>query len=97
MAEALSPQTVVRLAPHAQLRFDTVRQAWMLLGPERVFTPSDTAVAILQACDGAASIAQVAAYLAEEFNAPAEVILRDALLVLQSLESKGYLARGAST
>jgi pyrroloquinoline quinone biosynthesis protein D len=92
MADALTPDDVVRLAPHALLRFDAMRQSWLLLGPERVFSPSDTAVAILQACDGA-SIGAVAARLAQMFNAPAEVILKDALMVLESLAAKGYLTR----
>ncbi len=93
MAEALTPHSIVSLAPHAQLRFDELRQIWMLLGPERVFTPSETAVALLQACDGLASIAEVARGLAARFNAPAGVIERDSLLVLAVLEAKGYLKR----
>ena len=96
MAKPLAPADVVQLAAHAQLRFDGVRQAWMLLGPERVFTPSESAVAILQACDGVASIRQVAQKLAAEFSAPADVIERDCLMVLAMLEAKGYLARGSA-
>lgn len=93
MPEALTRESIVALAPHAQLRFDATRQAWMLLGPERVYSPTETAVEILQACDGTLSIAQVAQGLADRFNAPVEVIERDSLCVLAALDAKGYLRR----
>lgn len=95
MPEGLTEHSVVRLAPHVTLRFDAVRDAWTLLGPERVFSPSSSAVAVIRACDGRASIAEVAEKLAAEFDAPAAVILKDALGVLDALRAKGYLAEGA--
>lgn len=96
MPDPLTRDSIVALAAHAQLRFDAVRQAWTLLGPERVYSPSDTAVEILQACDGGKTIAQVAQELADRFNAPMEVIERDSLCVLSALDAKGYLRRGGA-
>jgi pyrroloquinoline quinone biosynthesis protein D len=91
VADPLGPDDVVGLAPHVRLRFDEARQAWLLLGPERVFTPSETAVAILQACDGSSSVRDIANRLAERYSAPADLIMNDALTLLTSLAGKGYL------
>ena len=43
---------VLRLAPHAKFRFDEVRQAWIVLAPERLLLPDEQAVEILQLIDG---------------------------------------------
>ena len=80
-----------QLARHAKLRFDDTRKRWVLLAPERLLTPSETAVAVLQLCDGARAIDGIAAKLAAEFNAPAAAILDDILPVLQDLADKGYV------
>ena len=42
------------LPPHAKFRFDEVRQAWIVLAPERLLLPDEQAVAVLQLVDGAA-------------------------------------------
>jgi pyrroloquinoline quinone biosynthesis protein D len=87
----LMPTSRPQLARHAKLRFDDVRQRWLLLAPERLLTPSETAVAVLNLCDGARSIDSMATKLAAEFNAPAAAILDDILPVLQDLADKGYV------
>lgn len=79
------------LARHARLRFDETRQRWLLLVPEKVLTPSETAVEVLQRCDGARSVAAIAASLAEAYSAPPDAILADILPLLQSLVDKGYV------
>ena len=43
---------VLRFAPHARFRFDAVRQAWVVLAPERLLLPDEQAVEILQLIDG---------------------------------------------
>mgnify|MGYP001351667201 CR=1 FL=1 len=87
----LGPGSVPRLARHAKLRHDEVRGHWVLLAPERILTPSDTAVAVLQLCDGAARIDSIALRLASEYEAPLATILDDILPMLQELADKGYV------
>ena len=40
-------EAVLRFAPHAKFRFDEVRQAWIVLAPERLLLPDEQAVEIL--------------------------------------------------
>lgn len=80
-----------RLARHVKLRHDATRDQWVMLAPERILTPSETAVAVLQLCDGTARIDAIADKLAKEYEAPAADILADILPVLQDLADKGYV------
>lgn len=41
-----------RLAPGVRLHFDKAREAWVLLGPERVVEAEGPAPEILRRCDG---------------------------------------------
>lgn len=79
------------LARHIKLRHDQTRDQWVLLAPERILTPSETAIAVLRLCDGAARISDIAAKLAAEYDAPAADILADILPVLQDLADRGYV------
>lgn len=81
-----------RLARHVRLRFDETRKAWVLLAPERLLTPSETAVAVLELCDGARSVGEIARRLAAEFEAPEAEILADVLPLLQDLADRRFLA-----
>ena len=87
----VTPASRPALARHVKLRFDDVRQRWLILAPERLLTPSDTAVAVLKLCDGQTSVDAVAGALASEFEAPQQTILADIIAVLQDLADKGYL------
>lgn len=87
----VSAATRPRLARHVKLRFDDTRRRWILLAPERLSTPSETAIAVLQCCDGGATVHEVAAKLAAEFDAPEAAILDDILPLLQDLADKGYV------
>lgn len=82
---------VPRLARHAKLRFDEARQTWLLLAPEKILTPSETAVEVLKLCDGARTVTAIAADLAREYEAPPAAILADILPLLQGLADKGYV------
>ena len=57
---------------HVKLRHDAARDRWVILAPERVFTPDAIAVAVLKLCDGARSVETIAAELAQAYNAPSE-------------------------
>lgn len=84
------------LARHARLRFDETRERWVLLVPERVLAPDDTAVEVLKLCDGERRVREIIDMLAEKYAAPREVIAGDVLAMLADLAGKGFLieARG---
>lgn len=87
----ITAQSVPALAPHVTLKHDTVRDRWVVLGPERMLVPDDIAVEILRRCDGARSVAAVAALLAVEFDAPETEIIGDVQALLQQLADKGFV------
>ncbi len=78
-------QWVLQLVRHARLRHDKVRDRWVLMSPEQVLMPDDTAVAILQKLDGRRTVAEIAAALAVEYNAPIDLLQADTLAFLQQL------------
>ena len=98
MSETTSParlivggETRTHLPPYLKLRHDVGRDRWILLAPERVLTPDQTAVAVLKLCDGKRTVDEIVAALAKEYSAPAEVIRTDVLDLLQGLADKGYI------
>lgn len=87
-------------AEHPALRQDASRRrprTLILLAPERVFNPDEIAVAVLQKCDGERSVADIAAILADDYKAPADLILKDIIDMLQDLSDKGVLNAGEPT
>ena len=68
-----------------KLRYDESRGRWFLLGPERVFEPDDTAVAILQRIDGVRSTGAIAQDLAAAFEADRDEIASDVMEFLRGL------------
>ncbi|MBO0741964.1 MAG: pyrroloquinoline quinone biosynthesis peptide chaperone PqqD [Hyphomicrobiaceae bacterium] len=87
----MAPTSVPALAQHVKMRHDNVRNRWLILAPERVFTPDAVAVAVLQLCDGTRSIEAVAVALEQTYNAPKERILGDILPMLQDLADRGVV------
>jgi pyrroloquinoline quinone biosynthesis protein D len=79
------------LPTYLKLRHDAGRDRWILLAPERVLTPDQTAVAVLKLCDGDRTVDDIVTVLAEEYSASAEVICADVLDLLQGLADKGYI------
>lgn len=68
MSRALGPQDRPRLARVAVLRHDSIRDADLLLLPERVVKLNLTGAAILQRCDGVRTIAEIARELESQFD-----------------------------
>lgn len=98
MTAATTPQRVIitatskpALPRHIKLRHDAGRGRWVILAPERVFNPDDTAISVLKLCDGARDVTTITAALAVEYNAPAEQILGDVIEMLQDLSDKGVV------
>ena len=86
----MNADTIARLAPGTRLQRDAVRGGWVLLAPERMVVVDDIAREVLTLCDGR-SIQSVCTTLAEQYDAPAELILNDVLTLLGQLSDKGYL------
>ena len=72
-----------------KFRHDAIRDAWVILGPERLFLPDEHAVAVLQLVNGSRSVADIAATLAMTYNAPAETIEADIWPMLHDLSASG--------
>jgi pyrroloquinoline quinone biosynthesis protein D len=75
----------------ARLHFDKARDRWVLLVPERVMVPDETAVEVLKLCDGERTLGDVVDMLAEKYAADRETISADVVAMLQDLADPGYL------
>ena len=84
--------TTLRFPAHVKFRHDQTRGQWVVLAPERLLLPDETAVEILKLIDGSRAVDAVVATLAERFDAPRDVIAADVTAVLQDLVDKGVLA-----
>jgi pyrroloquinoline quinone biosynthesis protein D len=84
-------QTKPYLPPYLKLRHDAGRGRWVLLAPERILSPDQTAVSVLQLCDGKRTVEEIAAALAKEYSAPVDVIAADVQDLLQGMADKGYV------
>ncbi|MGA7545160.1 MAG: pyrroloquinoline quinone biosynthesis peptide chaperone PqqD [Methyloceanibacter sp.] len=87
----VSQETRPFLPAYLKLRHDAGRGRWILLAPERVLTPDQTAVAVLKLCDGKRTVEEIVEALAKDYSAPAEIIRADVLDLLQGLADKGYI------
>jgi pyrroloquinoline quinone biosynthesis protein D len=83
--------TTLRFRPHVKFRHDETRGRWVVLAPERLLLPDESAVEILKLIDGKRSIDALVDDLAARFEAPREVIAADVTALLQDLVDKGVL------
>jgi coenzyme PQQ biosynthesis protein PqqD len=92
----IEPASVVRLAPHARLRFDRHRQEHMLLYPERGLVLSATAAAVVAELDGARDVAAIVEALAAKYDrGDRPAIATDVLDLLRSLAARGLVTEVA--
>lgn len=89
---ALSDSSQPRLADHVKLRFDSIRQRWVVMAPERMLLPDEVAVEVLKCCDGATPLGQIIARLAADYDAPPEVVGPDVVALLEDLCERGFVA-----
>lgn len=82
---------VPKLAKKARLKYDRHADQTMLLYPERGLELNDVAASIAKAIDGTRSVADIAAVLAEEYEADAAVIQKDVVAFLGDLQERGLL------
>jgi pyrroloquinoline quinone biosynthesis protein D len=78
-------------ATGVKFRFDAVRNAWIVLAPERLFLPDEQAVEILKLVDGARSLGVIIDDLATRFAAPRDLIAGDVATMLRDLADKGVV------
>ncbi len=90
-ATVVAGSTVLGFAAHAKFRFDEVRQAWVVLAPERLLLPDEQAVAVLKRVDGVTDANSIIEALSQQYEAPCEVIAADVLPMLQDLVDKKIL------
>jgi pyrroloquinoline quinone biosynthesis protein D len=92
MSEASPAPLVPRLPRGVRLRHDAARDRWVVMAPERMFVPDETALAVLRLVDGQRSLDDIATRLAADYAAPREVIAADVAELLRELEGKGVVA-----
>ncbi|MEU6644477.1 pyrroloquinoline quinone biosynthesis peptide chaperone PqqD [Saccharomonospora sp. NPDC046836] len=80
-----------RLSRHVRLMFDRVRERHVLLAPESVTVLNATAAAILAACDGRRTAAEIVEDLRGRYDQVADDQVRDFLL---RLTERGYVEIG---
>ena len=96
MAEASQPPAIAsdarpRLPRGVRLTNSEAQGGFVLLAPERVFKPDPIALAILQRCTGAATLAEIVDDLAATYSAPRERVLTDVTTLLRGLAEKKLL------
>ncbi len=74
-----------------RLRFDAVRDAWIILAPERLFLLDGPAVEVLKLVDGARTLPAIVDTLATRYQASRETIAEDVSALLQDLADKGAI------
>jgi pyrroloquinoline quinone biosynthesis protein D len=74
-----------------KLREDKARGRWVLLAPERMLVPDETAIEVLKLVDGVRSLDAMVDVLAERFAAPRGEIAADVTAMLQDLKDRGVL------
>ena len=74
-----------------RLHHDRVRDAWVLLAPERAITLDPIGQAILEEVDGTRTFGDITTALAEKYNAPAEQIREDSAGFLTALKHRRFL------
>ena len=80
-----------KLPSYVKLHHDKVRDRWVLLAPERLLEPDDTALEVVKLCDGNTSVNDMAEHLGREYDAPVEQIREDITEMLQTLLDKRFL------
>ncbi len=78
-------------APGVRLHHDKARERWVVMAPERMFVPDETALEVLRMVDGARDLDAIIDALAAKFDAPREVIAGDVRAMIEDLVARGAL------
>jgi pyrroloquinoline quinone biosynthesis protein D len=79
------------LAGFARLKHDSIRDRWVLQGPERVLVLDETSKEIVDQCTGAVTVGVIIDALVAEYNAPRDMIEHDVEAVFKLLADKLFL------
>jgi pyrroloquinoline quinone biosynthesis protein D len=90
-ATRLSNEACPGLAPGVRLTFDKARDCWVVLAPERVLMPDETALEILQRCNGARPVDEIIDELASVYSADRSEIAQDVQEMIADLIDKRIL------
>jgi pyrroloquinoline quinone biosynthesis protein D len=85
------PESIPSFAPGHRLREDAARGRGVVMGPERMFVPDETALEILRLVDGRQSLAAIAGALAARFTASEAEIAADVAALLAELRDRGVI------
>ena len=88
----IAPETCPTLARGVRLQTDRLTGEPVLLSPEGIVVLNDTAREIVSRCDGRASVAEIVAVLAAEYDAPAEELQADVIACLADLRGQSLIA-----
>jgi pyrroloquinoline quinone biosynthesis protein D len=80
-----------RFAPGVRLQEDKARSRWIVMAPERMFVPDETALEVLRLVDGVRDEDAILDLLAAQFDAPRAVIAADVRGLLEDLRQRGAL------
>jgi pyrroloquinoline quinone biosynthesis protein D len=94
-AVRLSEGSIPAFPRGVKFRFNQAKQQWVILAPERLLVPDETAVEVLKLCDGKATIGTIVDALAARFAAPRAMIFGDVLAMLQDLADKAFVIDAA--
>jgi pyrroloquinoline quinone biosynthesis protein D len=90
--EPLSLESRPVLARKARLRYEEVRQANLLLLPERVVKLNPTGAAILRLCDGQRTVREIVQELESQFEQTG--LESDVLEFLSNVSAQGWVDGG---
>ena len=80
-----------RFAPGVRLHHDKARARWVVMAPERMFIPDETALEVLHLVDGARDLDAIIDALVAKFEAPRDVIAADVHAMVEDLTNRGAL------
>jgi pyrroloquinoline quinone biosynthesis protein D len=80
-----------RLAGFVRLQADPARGGMVLQAPERVLMLDEAAAATLKLVDGERTVAEIAALLAQDYDAPEAEIAADITALLDELAELGLV------
>ena len=87
----MEPHEVPILPRGVRIHRDRVRDAWVLLAPERAVTLDPVAHAVVSEVDGSRSFEEITRTLASKYDAPAEQIAQDSAGFLTALRQRRFL------
>lgn len=91
MTSALRSTTRLRLARHARLRWDPVRERHVLLAPEGLLVLNHSGATILGLCDGQRTVDQITGELHSRYDRPVDDEVRQ---FLARLVARRWLEHG---